>query len=147
MARACRFTAPYGSREIYHDGRPFIQIHRVTDQDGRGQSPTKVDDTAREILALLCGRQKKSALAGSRHRGFRDGAPAAATAPAAPKPAAPAAAPVAGWWPFSKKGPKKLPRDPRKMAQTVMFTPGAKGMVSRGELRTLRGAKRKRRRR
>lgn len=139
MARACRFTAPYGSREIYHDGRPFIQIHRVTDQDGRGQSPTKVDDTAREILSLLCGRQKKSALAGSRRRGLRDGAPV--PAPAAPKAAAPAAAPVAGWWPFGKKAPKKLPRDPRAMAHTVMYIPSPSGRVNQ----VMHGAKRRRR--
>jgi hypothetical protein len=146
MARACRFTAPYGSREIHHDGKPFIEIHRALNKHGTGSSrPVDVDDTAREILALLCGtRKRKSALAGSR---LRDGAPAAAPAPAAPKAAAPAAAAVAGWWPFSKKAPKKLPRDPRKMAQTVMFTPGAKGMSSRGEMLTMRGAKRRRRRR
>ena len=110
MARACRFTTPYGSHEIYHDGKPFITIQRSLNKFDTGYArPVDVDDTSREILALLCGtRKRKSALAGSR---LRDGAPAAAPAPAAPKPAAPAAAPVAGWWPFSKKkAPKKLPR-------------------------------------
>jgi len=142
MARACRFTAPYGSREIYHDGKPFIEIHRALNKYGTGSSrPVDVDDTAREILGLLCGtRKKKSALAGAR---FRDGTPGAApTAPtaAAPAPNKPAAAPVAGWWPFGKK--KQLPRDPRKMAQTIMIVPTPSGRYV-----PLRGAKRKRRRR
>jgi hypothetical protein len=70
---------------------------------------------------------------------FRDGAPA--PAPAAPKAAAPAAAPVAGWWPFGKKAPKKLSRDPRKMAQTVMYIPSPSGRVNQ----VMRGAKRRRR--
>ena len=71
---------------------------------------------------------------------FRDGVPAAAPAPAASKPAAPAAAAVAGWWPFSKKT-KKLPRDPRRMAQTVMYIPSPSGRVNQ----VMRGAKRRRR--
>ncbi len=50
------------------------------------------------------------------------------------------------WWPFKSKK-KQLDRDPRRMAQTIMFVPGAKGMKSRGELVTMRGAKRRRRRR
>lgn len=50
------------------------------------------------------------------------------------------------WWPFKSKK-KQLDRDPRRMAQTIMFIPGAKGMSSRGELVTMRGARRKRRRR
>ena len=50
------------------------------------------------------------------------------------------------WWPFKAKK-KQLDRDPRRMAQTIMFVPGAKGMSSRGELVTMRGARRKRRRR
>lgn len=39
-----------------------------------------------------------------------------------------------------KKKPKQLPRDPRKMAQTVMYVPGAKGMSSRAQ-NSMRGAK------
>ena len=114
MARACRFTAPYGSSEIYHDGKPFIQIHRALNKFDTGSSrPVDVDDTAREILALLCGtRKKKSALAGL------------------------------GIWPFTKKKPKQLPRDPRRMAQTIMIVP-----TPSGRLVPLRGARRKRRRR
>ena len=146
MARSCRFTAPYGSREIYHDGKPFIEIHRSLNKHGTGSSrPVDVDDTAREILGLLCGtRKSKSALAGSRRRGLRDGAPA----PAAPPAAAPAAKPVAGWWPFGKKKPKQLPRDSRRMAQTVMYIPGEKGMRSQAKnAMSMRGARRRRRRR
>lgn len=74
---------------------------------------------------------------------FRDGAPGAPAAPtaAAPAPNKPAAAPVAGWWPFGKKKKKQLPRDPRKMAQTIMVVP-----TPTGRLVPLRGAKRRRRR-
>jgi len=69
MSRACRFTAPYGSRQIWHDGKPFITIHRPTDATGNGPSPSSVDDVSREILRLLCGEKKtKSALAGARRR-------------------------------------------------------------------------------
>jgi hypothetical protein len=142
MARACRFTAPYGSREIYHDGKPFIEIHRALNKHGTGSSrPVDVDDTSREILALLCGtRKRKSALAGSRRRGsLRDGAPAApAPAPAAPKPAAPAAAPVAGWWPFGKKKPPAKKVNP--MSKRMIWEPGR-------PMQILGRAKRKRRRR
>lgn len=53
MARACRFTTPYSSREIYLDG----------------PSPTHVDDVSREIKKLLCGEKRtKSSFAGSRRR-------------------------------------------------------------------------------
>lgn len=122
MARACRFTAPYGSRGIHHDGKPFIEIHRALNKHGTGSSrPVDVDDVSREILSLLCGtRKSKSSLAGL-------GA-------------------MPSWWPFKSKK-KQLDRDPRRMAQAIMFIPGAKGMSSRGELVTMRGARRKRRRR
>lgn len=114
MARACRFTAPYGSREIHHDGKPFINIQRALDKTGTGHSrPVDVDDTAREILAMLCGtRRSKSALAGG-----------------------------LGMWPFTKKKAKQLPRDPRRMAQTVMYVPSPSGRVNQ----VMRGAKRRRR--
>lgn len=92
-----------------------------------------IRDNKTELDRAICGAL------GVNLRGFRDGAPA--PAPAAPKPAAPAAAPVAGWWPFSKKT-KKLPRDPRKMAQTVMYIPSPSGRVQQ----VMRGAKRRRRR-
>lgn len=68
MARACRFTAPYGSREIHLDGKPFITIHRPTDRDGNGPRPTDVDTVSREIKKLLCGERRKSSFAGSRRR-------------------------------------------------------------------------------
>ena len=59
MARACRFTTPYGSREIYLDGKPFIDITRM------GGRPVDVDNVAKEIKKLLCGEKKsKSSLAG-----------------------------------------------------------------------------------
>ena len=66
-ARACRFTTPYGSREIYHDGKPFITIHRTLNKFDTGSSrPTDVDTVAREIKKLLCGEKKtRSALSGS----------------------------------------------------------------------------------
>ena len=66
MARACRFTTPYGSREIYLDGRPFITIYRVTDKEGNSTArPTDVDTVSKEIKQLLCGEKKsKSSLAG-----------------------------------------------------------------------------------
>lgn len=70
MARACRFTTPYSSREIYLDGKPFITIHRPTDANNNGPSPTHVDDVSREIKNLLCGEKRtKSSFAGSRRRG------------------------------------------------------------------------------
>ena len=78
-----------------------------------------------------------------RRGGLRDGTPGAAPAApsaAAPAPNKPAAAAVAGWWPFSKKT-KKLPRDPRRMAQTVMYIPSPSGRVNQ----VMRGAKRRRR--
>lgn len=65
MPRACRFTAPYGSRQIWLDGKPFIDIHRPVDRDGNGPRPSDVDDVAKEIKQLLCGEKKtKSSLAG-----------------------------------------------------------------------------------
>lgn len=60
MSRACRFTAPYGSRQIWLDGKPFLAI--------QSQVPSghdRVDDVAREIKKLLCGEKKsKSSFAG-----------------------------------------------------------------------------------
>lgn len=52
--------------------------------------------------------------------------------------------PVAGlgMWPFTKKKPKQLPRDPRRMAQTVMYIPSPSGRVNQ----VLRGARKRRRR-
>lgn len=47
-----------------------------------------------------------------------------------------------GLWPFSKKKPKQLPRDPRRMAQTVMYIPSPSGRVNQ----VLRGARKRRRR-
>ena len=92
-----------------------------------------IRDNKTELDRAICGAL------GVNLRGFRDGAPA--PAPAAPKPAAaPAAAPVAGWWPFKGKK-KQLPRDPRRMAQTIMIVP-----TPSGRLVPLRGAKRRRRR-
>lgn len=68
MARACRFTAPY-SREIYRDGKPFIEIHRVVDKNSNGPRPVDVDTVSYEIKQLLCGeRRTKSSLAGARRR-------------------------------------------------------------------------------
>lgn len=43
-----RYTAPFSSREIYCDGKPFITIHRAGDTD-----PSRVDSTAHFILMLL----------------------------------------------------------------------------------------------
>lgn len=43
-----KFTAPWGSREIYFDGKPFITIHRENDL-----LPYYTDDLSREILKLL----------------------------------------------------------------------------------------------
>jgi hypothetical protein len=48
-----------------------------------------------------------------------------------------------GMWPFTKKKAKQLPRDPRRMFQTVMYVPSPSGRVNQ----VLRGAKRRRRRR
>lgn len=111
MARACRFTAPYGSRQIWLDGKPFIDIHRPVDRNGNGPRPSDVDDVAKEIKKLLCGEKKsKSSLAGI--------------------------------FDFLKKKPKQLPRDPRKMAQTIMIVP-----TPGGRMMPLRGARRRRRRR
>lgn len=122
MARACRFTAPYGSREIYHDGKPFIQIHRALNKFDTGSSrPVDVDDTAREILSLLCGmRKKKSALAGL------------------------------GIWPFKKK-PKINPMTKRMIwvpgeAPRVMSKDTATSAMTR-QGRQILGRSRKRRRR
>ena len=78
-----------------------------------------------------------------RRGGFRDGVPAAAPAPAASKPTAPAAAPVAGWWPFRKKATKKLPTRSAQDGATVMYIPSPSGRMNQ----VMRGAKRKRRRR
>lgn len=66
--KACRFTAPYGSREIYHDGKPFAFFTRHVDKNSNGPRPTDVDTVAKEILQLLCGGGMKSSLAGSRTR-------------------------------------------------------------------------------
>ena len=58
MAKACRFTAPYGSREIYHDGKPSLTVSSKLDGGHH-----RVDDVAREIKKLLCGEKKtKSSL-------------------------------------------------------------------------------------
>lgn len=65
MARSCRFTSPY-SREIYLDGKPFIQIHRHVDKNSNGPRPVDVDTVSRELVSLLCGQRKKSSLAGAR---------------------------------------------------------------------------------
>lgn len=58
MARACRFTTPYSSREIYHDGKPFITIHRPVNEHGNGPRPTDVDEIARQIKQYLCGEKR-----------------------------------------------------------------------------------------
>jgi hypothetical protein len=68
MARACRFTAPYSSREIHHDGKPFFFVERYVDKNNNGPRPTDVDTVAREILKLLCGGRGKSSLAGAQRR-------------------------------------------------------------------------------
>ncbi len=56
-SKACVFSAPYGSRSIWKDDKPFITIGRPVDKDGNGPSPADVDDTARRILKLLCGKR------------------------------------------------------------------------------------------
>lgn len=48
-----RYSAPYGSREIYRDGKPFIIIQRARPGDGGYISPVDVDDFARRVLELL----------------------------------------------------------------------------------------------
>lgn len=73
---------------------------------------------------------------------FRDAVPPGAPTASAPAPNKPAATPVAGWWPFGKKTKKQLPRDPRRMAQTIMIVP-----TPSGRMVPLRGARRRRRRR
>jgi hypothetical protein len=50
--RACIFTAPYGSRSIWRNGKPFISIQRDGDTP-----PVHADDVSRKILRLLCGRR------------------------------------------------------------------------------------------
>lgn len=103
---------------------------------------TVVNTTSRRV-SKVGGACRKSTPQGL--WGLRDGAPAAAAAPKAP---AVPAQPVAGWWPFGKKKPKQLPRDSRRMAQTVMYIPGEKGMRSQAKnAMSMRGARRRRRRR
>ena len=80
---------------------------------------------------------------GRKRLGLRDATPAAPAPAAKPTPPpTPAAKPVAGWWPFTKKKAKQLPRDPRRMAQTVMYMPSPSGRMIQ-----VRGAKRRKRRR
>jgi hypothetical protein len=64
-----------------------------------------------------------------------------AAARAAARRQAGATSGLSGWWPFSKKK-KASDRDPRPMAQTVMYARGKDG-----SLIPLRGARRRRRRR
>lgn len=68
MPRACRFTAPYSSREIHLDGKPFIFIERYVDKNSNGPRPTDVDTVSKEIIKLLCGTRRKSSFAGARRR-------------------------------------------------------------------------------
>lgn len=99
------------------------------------------------FVGELTNSVKNIGLGCRRRRGLRDGAPptpaAAAPAPKPAAPVAPAAKPVAGWWPFGKKKAKRLDRDPRRMAQTVMYIPSPTGRVNQ----VMRGAKRRKRRR
>lgn len=44
-----RYTAPYGSRSIWRDGKPFISIQR----DPAWDTPAEVDCAAHAILRLL----------------------------------------------------------------------------------------------
>lgn len=99
MARACRFTSPY-SREIYLDGKPFINLHRAVDKNSNGPRPTDVDTVSKEIVKLLCGQQRKSSFAGA-GLGF--------------------------FWPFKKK-PKVKPRHP--MSKRIYLVPSPSGRLS-----------------
>jgi hypothetical protein len=76
-------------------------------------------------MTTACFKKKKDALKWAREA-RRDGVPVRVQVLAG----------GLGMWPFTKKKAKQLPRDPRRMFQTVMYVPSPSGRVNQ----VMRGA-------